>query len=107
MIFLTNEQNEKIALLDRLFGALSVEQLKEITETEQVVAILRGSKENPDILRKLISENATMSSDIMMLRGDVVTMRADLQVLAKLIMKPYDYNSASDAQALKSRLNIY
>ncbi len=107
MITMTNEQIEKIDLLDRLFGAFNIEQLKEITETEQVVAILKGTNNNPGILKRLIQEHDILHIDTMNLKSETAVLRSDIQTLAKLVLKPYDYNSANDAQTLKSKYSIF
>lgn len=107
MITMTNEQLEKIDLLDTLFGALDVTQIKELAESEQVVAKLKGTNLNPGLLRRLVQDSERHNIEIMSLRGDVQTLRNNLQTLAKLMLKPYDYNSQTDAQTLKSSLGIY
>ncbi len=107
MITMTDAQLQKIDLLDRLFGAFSVEQLKEITETEQVVAILKGTNHNPGILKGLLQEHNVQMMDIMNLKSELQVLRYDFSILIKLVLKPYDYNSSADAQSLKSKFGIY
>lgn len=107
MITIINDQLEKIDLLDTLFGSLSVDQLRELTEQECVASKLRGDNFNPGILRTLVQENEIHNSEIMILKNDINVLRYNLQLLTKLMLKPYDYNSQSDVQILKSSLGIY
>lgn len=107
MITMTAEQLEKIDLLDALFGAFSIEQLKQITETEEVVAKLKGKNDNPGILRRLVQEHDIMHMDLMIVKGDVQVLRSDMQTMVNLMFKPYEYNSAATASDLKSRYGVY
>jgi len=107
MISLNANQLEKIDLIDKLFGALSIDQLREISESEQIIAILKGTGQNTGILSRLIQEHDTYAMDMMNLKSEMMVLRGDLSLLTKLVLKPYDYNSANDAQTLKSRAGIY
>ena len=107
MITMTNEQLEKIKLLDQLFGAMDLDQLRRITESEQVVAILKGTNQNPEIFKRLIQEHDNMMMTVMELQGNYSTLRYDIQQLVKVIMKPYESSSISDAQNLKSKYSVY
>lgn len=104
---MTNDQHEKIELLDKLFGALSLSQLKEFTESEQIVAVLKGTNNNPGILKKIVQDNDIHMMDIMQMKSEIMVLRSDLNSLIKLVLKPYDYNSANDAQVLKSKAGVY
>jgi hypothetical protein len=108
MITMTNEQIEKIDLLDKLFGALSVEQLKEFTESEQVVAILKGTNQNPMILHRLIQEHDIYAVDLMDLKAEVSTLKNDFKELMKVLnttLFTVPYNQ--DFQNLKSKHSVY
>lgn len=108
MITLSHEQLEKINLLDKLFGAMSVDQLKEFTESEQIVAKLKGSQDNPQILLNLVHEYDTMKLDLMTARGDITTLKADFQALLRVlhsdVFTPM-YNM--DFQNLKNKYGVY
>jgi mevalonate kinase len=108
MITMTGEQVDKIDLLDKLFGALSVEQLKAFTETEQVVAILKGTNQNPSILKRIIQEHDILYMDVMQLKTDNQVLKNDFKELMKalntaLFTVPYN----QDFQNLKSRHSLY
>lgn len=107
MIAITIEQTEKIRLLDRLLGALSIEQIRQLSESEEIIAKLKGTNDNIGILQQLVSDSNTHAMELMNLRNELYTMKSDLQSLIKLTLKPYEYNSANDAQSLKSKYSIY
>jgi len=107
MIVISNHEQEKIELLDMLFNAVSVEQLKEFTETEKVVAILAGKYEKTNLFARLVNEHNVLTLESSMLKSEIAVLRNDLQILIRLVMKPNDYNSHSDASALKSKYNVY
>ena len=107
MISATTEQFEKLRLFDKLFNAMSVEQVRELSESEQIVARLKGVPESTSILYQLLIDNTSMSSDILTLRSELYNLRSDFQTLMKLTFKPYEYNAVSDAQSLKSKYGVY
>lgn len=107
MITMTDDQHKKIDLLDSIFSALTVEQLKEIAESEQVVAKLKGTSLDPGLLRKLIQDQEHYSVELMKLDSEIQALKYNLQTLTKLMLKPYDYSSQLDAQNLKSNMGIY
>jgi hypothetical protein len=107
MISLTSEQIEKVRLLDKMFDSLGIEQLRELSESEQIVARLKGTQENSNVLTKLINDNIQHSADLMNLRSELYTLKSDFQVLTKLMLKPFEYNAINDAQSLKSKYGIY
>jgi hypothetical protein len=105
---MTIEMHAKIELLDKLFGAMSIAQLKEFTESEQVVSRLRGDEANPNILRNLISDNEIRTLDVMTLRTDVLNLKEDLKQLIKSVFVltatvPY----SQELQNLKSKHGVY
>jgi len=107
MISLSYEQIEKVQLLDSLFNSLTIEQLKEITESDRIVAILKGRNEKSPFIQKLINEHDILAIEISSLKSEIAILRNDLHVLIKLVLKPNDYNSHSDASALKGKYNVY
>ena len=94
-------------MLDMLFNAASVEQLRELTESEKVVSILSGKYERTNILSRLVNEHNVLTLEASASKSDIAVLRNDLQILIKLVLKPNDYHSHSDASALKSKYNVY
>jgi hypothetical protein len=111
MITMTDDMLQKISLLDRFFGAMSVEQLTEFTESEQIVARLKGTDQNPGLLAKLVKENEQHSTDLIKMNSEITVLKSDLQYLIRSvntlslasIQMPY----SQDLQSLKSKYNIY
>lgn len=103
----TNVQLEKLHLIDTLFDALEVSEIKDITEREDIVRKLKGKEASNFPLSNLVSQHQEMKSKILSLDAEVNSLKYDIQQLVKLMLKPYDYNSTSDAQSLKSKYNIY
>jgi len=107
MIFLTQQDTEKIEILDQLFGSLDVEQLRKIAESEIIVAKLKGEHYNPRVLRTLISEYTTMKNDLDSAKADLSVLRGDLQTVVKIMQKPFDYQARNDFDNLKNKFGIY
>ena len=108
MITISHEQLEKINLLDKLFGAVGVDQLREFTESEQVVARLKGSEENPQLLLKIVHEHDIMMLDLMNAKAEIVTLKSDFQALLKVLHADVftpRYNQ--DFNNLKSKHGVY
>jgi hypothetical protein len=108
MITMTNEQLEKLDLLDKFFGAISVEDLKEIVECEQVVAKLKGTEQNPQILRRLVQEHDMMYVDIMNAKTEVMVLKNDFQTLLRALNQTLftpQYNN--DFTTLKNKHSVY
>ena len=112
MITMTNDMHAKIDLLDKLFGAMSSEQLKEFTESEQVVSRLRGDEANPGILRNLVSDNQMRAMEIQSLKSEIWQLKEDLKTLLKAVNQLYSPpvhapSYSYEMQNLKSKYSVY
>lgn len=107
MIVLNTAQKEKIAYLDTIIDKMTIEQLKVLTEADQIVSVLAGTTQPVGALTQLMDENYKMATEIMNLQSQLYTLKSDVSTLVKLVTKPFEYNSASDAQSLKGRHNVY
>ena len=109
MITMTDEQLEKIKLLDSLFGAIGLETLKEFAESEKIVARLKGTDQNPGLLMRLVQENEIHGMYISSLQTEIMVMKEDVKNLIKvvniLVSTPQPY--IQDLQVLKSKYSIY
>lgn len=110
MITMTPDLLEKIKLLDRLFGAMDLEQLKAYTESEQIVAKLKGTDQSPDLLMKLVKENELHSMDSINLRTDLMNLKQDMQTLIRALSQTVfapapQYNS--EFGILKNKHSVY
>jgi len=105
---ITEEQLDKIDLLDTLFGALDVDQLREIVNSEQIVAKLKGTNQNPQILSKLIQENSIMILDITTLKNEIYALKSDIYSIVKVLHADvFNQQLSPDFKNLKSKHGIY
>lgn len=107
MMYPTNITMDKIRLLDKLLGALSQEDLQTITETEMVVAKLKGTTDNPRLLENLINEHVEMNSNFITLQGELWSTKEEMKTLIKILVKPYEPYVVSEFNNLKNKYGIY
>lgn len=106
MISLTYDELEKVQLLDKLFGSFTVEDLKDLADTEQIVSRLKGSESNSKLLERLVNDNATLSVDLMNIRNETMSLKSDIQSLIKALNSSlYGYNQ--EFNNLKQKHNVY
>lgn len=103
----TNEQLEKIKLIDALFESIDISDLKEFADSERIVGKLKGKEVCRTPVMNLILQNQELKDRLATLHIEVQSLQFDIQMLTRLILKPYDYNSAADVQTLKTRCGIY
>jgi hypothetical protein len=106
-MILTSDEIEKIRLLDKLLSSLSRCDLMTLVEEEQIIDKLRGISNQSPILENIVMDNQRLSNELSETQSELNVLRYDVQLLAKLILKPYDYDSTSNAQNLKSKYGIY
>jgi hypothetical protein len=109
MISMTTEQLEKIELLDKLFGAMGVAELKQYVESEQIISKLKGTNPNPNpnILYRLMQGHDIQSVDMMNLKGQLDALKYEFQQLLRVMNKPFDSYAITEFNNLKSRHNVY
>lgn len=106
MMTLNADDYEKIRLLDILFNTIDVQTLKSYTESEEVVAKLKGIPTGPGILNELVSTQTMLHVDSMNMRAEITILKADLGTLIKCLNSSiYGYNQ--DFQNLKQKHNVY
>lgn len=108
MITISHDQLEKINLLDKLFGAMGVQELKDFVESEQVVAKLKGADDNPQILLKMVHEHDILMLDLAQAKNDIMTLKSDFRSLLKVLHADVftpRYNQ--DFNNLKSKHGVY
>lgn len=105
---ITDEQFQKITLIDKLFGSISVEQLREITESEQIVSRLKGTENNPQILLSLIRERDILTMKVIAVESELAGIKADFQSLLRVLhVDVFTPRYNQDFQNLKSKHNVY
>jgi hypothetical protein len=107
MIPLTQQDREKLELLDTILSSISVERLKELAEEEAVVAALKGDKQQGYILRQLVDEHNTMYTDLMNTRLEMQTLKNDMIAVIKAISNLYNPPYNQELQSIKSKYGVY
>jgi len=103
---ITDEQFQKITLIDRLFGSISVEKLRDFVESEQIVSRLTGVEDNPQLLLTLIHERDLLAADNAQHKQDILSLRSDVNSLIKALSQLYNPYS-SELNDLKNKHGIY
>ncbi len=108
MINLTIEQQEKVYLLDKLFGAMSIEQLRQFSESEEIVSKLRGDNDGTGMIQRLVDENNNLSISLLTMQNDVYAVKSDFQQLIKVLNQTlFAPTHNTDFNILKSRHYVY
>lgn len=108
MISLTFEQQEKIRLIDKLFGSLSTEQLKELAESEQIVARLKGTDNSDGIISEIVSSTTTTQVDLMNTRAELSALKNDFQTLLRALnLTVFSPQYNNDFNTLKNKHSVY
>lgn len=107
MIYIADDM-EKIKLIDSMFNALSLDEVKDICGCDAIVEKLKGTPDRDGPLVQAAKELQTARSDIEMLRSDYFTLKNDFQVLLRCIGRGMgDITAANDFSNLKQRHGIY
>lgn len=106
-MILTNDEIEKIRLLDKLLSSLSHGDWENLVEAQLVIDKLRGLSGQSPILENIVMDHQRLSTELLETQSELNSLRYDVQILSKLILKPHDYDSPSIAQNLKSKYGIY
>jgi hypothetical protein len=95
---LTYEQLTKIDILDKFLSNIDENYLKQLTESEQIISILKGTNgESTSVLRQLIDEHQAVCLKVEELQHDFQLL---LKVLNHTTMSP-------DFQSLKYKHGVY
>lgn len=107
MIYIAGDM-EKIKLIDTMFNALSLEEVKEICGADTIVAKLKGVPDRDGPLAQAAKELQTARADIEMIRSEYFTLKNDFQALLRCLNKGMgDAMSVSDFNNLKQRHGVY
>lgn len=108
MITLSADQVAKIEILDKLFSNLDLNQLQQFAESELVVAKLKGGDDHSMILINLLREHDTLCVDVIDMKNELSSLRADFQALVKAINQQlYSPKYDNEFTSLKSKYSIY
>lgn len=107
MITFDSIMNEKIDLLDSILSAVSLAELREFAEKENIVAKIKGTQPQ-FILRTVLSEHNAMLTSIPAMANDLSSLKLDFVKLTKILNQvvfgnPYN----QDFNDLKQKYGIY
>jgi Mg-chelatase subunit ChlI len=106
-MIVTTDIDEKIKLLDRFITSISVSEVKELVEKQEVVARLAGKDTGGmSPIMTLLNENNYLRSEVMNLRTDLNNVRTDFQALLKVLNQTM-YAHNQDFYNLKQKHNVY
>lgn len=109
MIALTAEERLKLELMDKLFAAMNMEEVAEMSQREEIVSRLKGINDNPYRLRQIVDEFVTAQGELVLLRSEINMLKNDIASMIRVVKSFYEnmpsYNG--DLQLLKSKYNIY
>jgi hypothetical protein len=103
MINWTEEEDIKLELIDKLFAACSLDDLRELAEREAIVSRLRGTQTNIHRFSNLINEHTAAQTEIVLLRNEITVLKEDMRLVIKIISGMNN----TDLMHLKSKYNVY
>ena len=106
-MIITPEQLDKIELLDKFFNSVNMEQLKEFSESEQIVSKLAGRPEQPRVLSTMVNEIHQLKDEIYSLRVQMLTINDDFKSIIKTLNTITTPQYVPDLQTLRNKHNIY
>ena len=98
---------EKLKLFDQLFSALTVDEIKNAIGADLVVGKLRDCPTSQGPIMEVVDEITSLRTETIKLRSELNSLRDDIQILVKLVNKPYDVNATHDMNTLKIRHGVY
>lgn len=110
MIYLTDQDKEKIKLIDKFIRAITTADLETLVEADLIAGKLRTLVDEPGPLRALIDSFGILQSEVMQARNENQLLKMDIQTLLKALDQtvfapPPRYNQ--DFTSLKNRHGIY
>jgi cell fate (sporulation/competence/biofilm development) regulator YlbF (YheA/YmcA/DUF963 family) len=109
MINTSAEDYKKLILLDELLQRISIEEITKLLEADRIVDKLSANIPNnkTGIILQLVNSERDMSAQIVQLQSDYMKLQSYITSLVRIISKPFDNQSISEAQDLKNRLHVY
>jgi hypothetical protein len=109
---MTNDDIEKIKLVDQVFRSLSLDEIKSILGADLIVDKLKGTENGTGPILSALQSLGMLQVEINALRSDHIQLKEDFKATLKVMQTlstpmtqvvPY----SSELQALKSKYNIY
>lgn len=107
MISITQENMDKMVLLDTVFSALSLEDMKNLFESDLIVSKLRGNAQDMHFFKDIMANLNSREAEIMSLQSEVTMLKNDIRDIIAAVYKPFDSNASMNFNNLKSRHGVY
>jgi hypothetical protein len=106
MIQLTTADTAKIALLDKILSAMTIQQLTDLAGQDLVASKLRDDT-GSEFIMDLVRNANSMEADLMSAKMEVDMLKADLRTIIEALYKPYDPSASMNFSNLKNRYSVY
>ena len=107
---MTNDDLEKVKLVDQVFRSLSLEEIKSILSADLIVDKLKGTENGTGPILSALQSLSMLQVEILTLRADHTMMKEDFKTALKVMQtlsQPTIPQFSSELQNLKSKYNIY
>lgn len=107
---MTNDDLEKVKLIDQVFRSLSLEEIKLILSADLIVDKLKGTEHGTGLILSALQSLSMLQVEILTLRADHTMMKEDFKTALKVMQtlsQPTIPQFSSELQNLKSKYNIY
>ena len=107
---MTNDDLEKVKLVDQVFRSLSLEEIKSILSADLIVDKLKGTEHGTGPILSALQSLSMLQVEILTLRADHTMMKEDFKTALKVMQtlsQPTIPQFSSELQNLKSKYNIY
>ena len=107
---MTNDDLEKVKLIDQVFRSLSLEEIKSILSADLIVDKLKGTEHGTGLILSALQSLSMLQVEILTLRADHTMMKEDFKTALKVMQtlsQPTIPQFSSELQNLKSKYNIY
>ncbi len=107
MIYVDEQLRLKLEILDKILSSIDIESLKQFSESEEIVAKLKGSNAEVHTIMSIIEQHNRMTVELSSLRNDLQMLKSDFQNLLQVVVKPYESHIPSTVTNLKNRYYVY
>jgi hypothetical protein len=106
---MTNDDIEKIKLVDQVLSSLSLDEIKSMLSADLIVDKLKGNQNSTGMILSALQSLAMLQVEIMTLRTDHIQLKEDFKAALKvthqmrMAMTPY----STEFETLKSKYSVY
>ena len=107
---MTDDEREKIKLVDQVFKSLSLDEIKSILGADLIVDKLKGTENTTGPIMSAFQNLAMLQVEMLTLRADHNMLKEDFKTALKALntlSMPAPAIYSNDLQNLKSKYNVY